>query len=227
MLVHNILLTALINDVYQIMNYIDISWPITPTMTAYKDRSVVRIEHTKTFECDGARESQLVLGAHTGTHIDAPAHFMRDGKTIDQQALTATIGPCVVLDMMHCTAAITADDLVPHQATLRSGEIVLFKTRNSLYAATDPFNAAFIYVAADAAQWLVAHNIKAVGIDYLGIERNQPAHETHTTFMQAGVTIIEGLRLAHVTPGEYFLWCLPLAVVGAEAAPARAVLLQR
>ena len=103
---------------------------------------------------------------------------------------------------------------------------MLLKTRNSYLSSIAPFNYEFIYVATSAAQYLIDHNIKAVGIDYLGIERAQPHHDTHTLFMQNNIGIIEGLRLEHVTAGQYILYCLPLACVGTEAAPARAVLVQ-
>jgi arylformamidase len=205
------------------MKIIDISWPISSDMTAYKDKKVVAIEHTKIFERDHARESVLRLGAHTGTHIDAPAHFLADGALLDQQPLANTVGPCTVIDMTHINDCVDAAAL--QACALNASDIVLFKTRNSALAATAPFDPNFVYVAADAAQYLVTCGVKAVGIDYLGIERNQPDHATHTVLLGNGIAVIEGLRLAHVQPGSYFLWCLPLAVQGVEAAPARAILI--
>ncbi|HSW73704.1 MAG TPA: cyclase family protein [Candidatus Limnocylindria bacterium] len=206
------------------MNIIDISWPISPDMTAYKDRKQVLLTPTKTFEQDHVRESMLQLGCNSGTHIDAPSHFMRDGVFIDKVSLSTVIGPCTVLDLTHVTFAITASDL--QKQSIDEGSIVVCKTTNSSLAPTAPFNPHFVYIDASAARYLVEKNIKAIGIDYLGIERNQPDHATHEAFMQAGITIIEGLRLQGVQAGNYFLWCLPLALQGTEAAPARAVLVQ-
>lgn len=206
------------------MNIIDISWPISLDITAYKDRKIVNITYTKTFERDHARESIITLGSHTGTHIDAPSHFLADGHSIHQVALEATCGPCVVLDCTNIEEAITDTDLKHH--VIEQGARVLLKTRNSTLAATAPFNYSFIYLAASGAEYLASKNIRGVGIDYLGIERQQPNHETHEILMRAGITIIEGLRLAHVQEGEYTLWCLPLSVQGLEAAPARAVLIK-
>jgi len=209
------------------MNYIDISWPISSDMTAYKDRSVVRITPTKNFEYDAVRESLITLGSHTGTHIDAPAHFIVDGVTSEAMSLCATVGPCVVIDMTHCTQAIVRTDLIAVADHLQQGSRILFKTRNSLHTPTDLFDPNFVYIDCQAAAYLAERAIQAVGIDYLGIERNQKGHDTHIVLLSAGVVIIEGLRLGHVTPGDYFLFCLPLALVGTDGAPARAILVKQ
>jgi arylformamidase len=204
------------------MKIIDISWPISLDMTAYKDRKVVSFNYVKTFERDQVRESSITLGSHSGTHIDAPSHFLADGNASHQMPLGATCGPCIVLDCTNVTEAITDADLKQH--AIEQGARVLLKTRNSALDATAPFAYDFIYLAASGAAYLASKKIKAVGIDFLGIERQQPSHATHETLMRAGITIIEGLRLAAVHPGSYMLWCLPLSVQGLEAAPARAVL---
>lgn len=204
------------------MDIIDISWPITPTMTSYKDNKNISFEHTKLFESNAVRESKLHIGSHTGTHIDAPAHFMQDGQTIEKIPLSASVGPCHVIDLTEVTEYITPDDF--DGIDIQQGDIIICKTQNSQLLPTQPFDHHFVYLAQSAADFLVEKKIKAIGIDYLGIERNQPKHETHISLMRNGIVIIEGLRLQHVQPGRYFLWCLPLAVQGLEAAPARAVL---
>lgn len=203
---------------------IDISWPVSPAMTAYKNNRVVEFKTTKTFEKDSAREALITIGTHTGTHVDAPSHFVRDGGAIDQLDLLSIVGPCRVIDMTHIQEKITADDL--ERCDLQQGERILFKTKNSSLSPTDLFEAQFIYLDVTAAQFLASKKLRCVGIDYLGIERNQPGHETHSLLFEAGTVIIEGLRLQSVEPGEYFLCCLPLALEGLEAAPARVVLLQ-
>jgi arylformamidase len=206
------------------MQVYDISWPISSAMTAYKDKHVVAIQQVKRFEEHGARESVITISSHSGTHIDAPSHFVADGMTIDQIGPLAGVGPAHIIDMMHVEGAITAAIL--EQITLEPEHIILFKTRNSLKAPDAPFDPNFVYVDASAAAVLVAAGVRGVGIDYLGIERNQPDHPTHALLLQAGCTIIEGLRLHDVPAGCYFLCCLPLAVIACDGAPARAVLFE-
>lgn len=207
------------------MKLIDISWPISTATTGYKDKKSVHISATKEFDKDGVRESTIQLSAHSGTHIDAAAHFLRDGKTIDEMALERFIGSSIVLDLMQVTDSITADDLKEYGNHIQEEDIILFKTTNSIIPATDPFSPHFIYLHESGARYLIEKKVKAVGIDYLGIERGDPSHQTHTLLMHADILIIEGLRLAAVEPGHYPFICLPLNIIGTEAAPARAVLL--
>ncbi|KKQ48729.1 MAG: Arylformamidase [candidate division TM6 bacterium GW2011_GWF2_38_10] len=202
---------------------IDISWPIQPTMTTYKNKNDVHITINKTFEENHVRESSLCCGMHTGTHVDAPAHFLANGSTIDQMDLTKLTGTCLVIDCTQAQESIEKEMLATYP--IHPGDIILLKTSNSATASTAPHRDAFVYLSAQGASYLVEKNIHAVGIDYLGIERNQPNHETHLTLLQKDIPIIEGLRLGHVKPGRYFFVCLPLALQGAEAAPARAILI--
>ena len=203
----------------------DISWPISSTITGYKDKKTVSITQVKEFDRDNVRESTITINSHTGTHVDAPSHFLKDGKTIDQIALERLIGQAVVLDLTMVTDAITREHLEQHAGAINSGDIVLLKTTNSDLQPTAPFTPHFIYLHQSGARYLAEKNIKAVGIDYLGIERNQPGHETHVELFTHDVVIVEGLRLEHVQPGRYDFYCLPLKVVGLEAAPARALLI--
>ena len=208
------------------MKIIDISWPVSQNMTGYKDRRIVTFEQRKDFEKDYVRETTITIDAHSGTHVDAPSHFMRDGKTIDAVSLNSLVGTCTVLDLTAVQEKITRADLMVHDAVINAGDIVLLKTANSALESTALFNPVFVYLEASGAQYLQEKKVKAVGIDYLGIERAQPAHETHVTFMSNDTVIIEGLRLQHVCAGAYFFCCLPLNVIGIEAAPARAVLIE-
>lgn len=206
------------------MKIFDISWPISTDITAYKDRKTVEFRPIKIFEADGVRESLITFGAHTGTHIDAPSHFQKEGKTIDQLDLSHVIGKCKVFDMSAVTDGITQDHL--ENLDIQAHDIILFKTSNSANQATDKFTPHFIFLEISGAQYLVQRNVKAVGIDYLGIERGQAGHLTHNLLFKHTIVIIEGLRLGAITQGSYFLCCLPLAMVGLEAAPARAVLIE-
>lgn len=192
-------------------------------MTEYKDRRTVKIESLKQFDCDGVRETMLSMHNHTGTHVDAPSHFVMNGGSSETLSLEALIGPCRVLDLTHVTECITQNDL--KQCEIKASERILVKTKNSLRSPTDPFDPQFICVHKDAARYLADLKIACIGIDYLGIERNQPEHETHILLLEGNVVIIEGLRLAHVPPGYYELCCLPLNVLGIDGVPARAALI--
>src|SRR2546423_901179 len=119
------------------MKVIDISWPISKATTGYKDRSIVTIEEIKNFNRDGARETALRLSSHTGTHIDAPSHFLKDGKTIDEMPLDHCMGDCVVLDMTTCAERITRDCLITHDSEIVENGIVVLRTTNSDLSATD------------------------------------------------------------------------------------------
>jgi len=205
------------------MKIIDISWPISEATTEYKDKNSISFTQLKSFDADGMRESSLCFDMHTGTHVDAPSHFLKDGKTIDEMRLERLMGKAVLLDLPTIGDSITEEDL--HGYEIEEGDIVLLRTANSAYNPTDPFASNFIYLDLSGAHYLAEKHIKAVGIDYLGIERGDPEHKTHTTLMQADVAIIEGLRLGHVQAGTYFFICLPLPIMGTDAAPARAILL--
>ncbi len=206
------------------MKIFDISWPISSATTGYKDKKVVNFQPVKSFDADGVRETTITISAHTGTHVDAPSHFVRDGKTIDQIDLSSLIGKAKVFDMSVVSDGITRDHLENLQ--IDAGDIVLFKTVNSATQATDKFTPHFIFLEISGAQLLVDRKVRAVGIDYLGIERGQQGHLTHNLLFKHEISIIEGLRLANVNEGTYFLCCLPLNTIGIEAAPARAILIE-
>lgn len=204
------------------MKIVDISWPISETMTQYKNAQHVKITSLQKPSSD-ATEHTVALHSHTGTHIDAPLHFLKGGNSIDEVPLTNFVGPCKVVDLTHVASVITAQTLAA--CTFLQEEIVLFKTKNSNLACDAPFNPDFVYLDKSGAEYLVQQKVKTVGIDYLGIERNQPDHETHKILLGNNIALIEGLRLEHVAAGTYVLMCLPLLLVGIDAAPARAVLL--
>lgn len=207
------------------MTLTDISLPLSPQTTAYKDKKTIHFTVTKNFAEHGVRESLITLSSHSGTHIDAPAHFLKDGNTSEKILLSTLCGPCIVLDMTHINDCITKNDL--KDLRLEKNVRVLLKTKNSFLTPTAPFNPAFIYLEKSAAYYLAHQNVAAVGIDYLGIERNQPAHETHIALLEKNIPIIEGLRLAQVLPGKYYLICAPLALEGLDGAPARAFLIDQ
>ena len=173
--------------------------------------------------------TKLALSAHTGTHMDSPRHFVRDGRTMESMPLDAVMGPCRVIELKH-RSMITVEELKPHK--LKRGERVLFKTRNSTkswaMAKTAKFDENFIYIPAATATYLVQRGVQTVGVDYLSVGGYQKdGVECHQIMLGAEIWIIEGLNLAKIKPGKYELACLPLKIVGADGAPARAVLRAR
>lgn len=167
--------------------------------------------------------THLSLSAHTGTHMDAPRHFVADGSTMEQMPLEAVIGRCRVFEF-DCEDQITADDL--KKIKLMPGQRVLFKTRNSTFSwGLKEFDKHFVSIRQDAAQYLVEQKVMTVGVDYLsigGYEKDGVA--THQIMLGAGMWVIEGLNLADIKPGYYELICLPLKIEGADGAPCRVVL---
>jgi arylformamidase len=129
--------------------------------------------------------------------------------------------------MTTCAERITRDCLLAHENEIVEDSIILFRTTNSDLSPTDKFSPHFVYLEASGATYLAEKKVKAVGIDYLGIEHSQPGHPTHENLLNADIVVIEGLRLGHVQAGNYFFVCLPLNMIGTEAAPARAVLMEK
>jgi arylformamidase len=190
---------------------IDVSVPVRPGMITYPGDPEVRLERVSSI-ADGevANLSRLDLGVHSGTHVDAPLHFVDGGASVETLPLDVLVGPCVVVDGLDAAA-------VP-----RGAERVLFKTPNSRLWERDEFSEDFVALDGAAARALVERGVRLVGIDYLSIGDE----EAHRALLGAGVVAIEGLDLREVDPGEYRLVCAPLKLEGAEGAPARVLLLR-
>jgi len=165
----------------------------------------------------------MSMGMHTGTHMDAPIHFLQDGKGIDQIPLTAAIGQARVIEISD-TESIKPGELEPHE--IGRGERILFKTRNSPRCwQTNDFVEDFVFISHEAAQYLAERQVQLVGVDYLSVGGFRvDGVETHAALLQAGIWIIEGLNLSQVQAGTYQLICLPLKIVGSDGSPARALL---
>lgn len=210
------------NDLAQ--GWIDVSAPLHTGMAHWPDNPPVSIKRMMSIERgDEANVSTISMGSHTGTHMDAPIHFVRDGEGIDMLPLDATIGAARVISIGDAVA-ITRAELEPHD--IKQGERILFKTRNSNRVwTTDEFVEDFVYISADAARYLAERGARTVGVDYLSVGGyKQDGRETHQALLGAGIWIIEGLNLASVEPGNYELICLPLKIVGGDGAPARAIM---
>lgn len=205
----------------------DISVPLRSDMPTYAGEPGPKLDfHSLIARGASANVSALFLGSHTGTHVDAPHHFLDGASTVEALPLDALVGPAHVIEYSgvgHVTAADLEAAGLPADA-----QRLLLKTANSRFWNDDAFHTDFIGLAGDGARWLVEHGFRLVGIDYLSIEQfRSPTHEVHKTLLEAGVVIVEGLDLRQVVPGPYFLVCAPLKVVGADGAPARVFLLDR
>jgi arylformamidase len=204
--------------------WLDISVPIRPGMVHWPGDPPYCVERVSDMRRgDVANVSLLKLGAHTGTHIDAPLHFVRDGLAIDAAPFDALIGRATVIHIED-RESIKPGELQRHK--LERGQRVLLKTRNSPGSwEKGRFVEDFVHIRADAAQYLVDRGVRTIGVDYLsvgGYERD--GVQTHQVLLGAGLWLIEGLNLSAVEPGEYEMVCLPLKLEGVEASPARAVL---
>src|ERR1700732_314729 len=197
-------------------------------MAVYRGNPPVRIRPAMTLRKDGVNLSELCLGSHTGTHVDAPSHFIREGKGIDRVDLDRFMGPAWVTDLRRVKVAIGAADLA--QARIpRASRRVLVRTSNS--RRRGPARACrtdFVYLAPDGADWLVDRGVELVGIDYLSIEGYEvQGAPTHTRLAAAGISILEGLDLFHVRPGRWQMAAFPLRVEDGDAGLTRAVLWTR
>jgi arylformamidase len=204
--------------------WIDISVPLKTGMVHWPDNPAVRIERSMEIGRGAhANVSNISLGSHTGTHMDAPVHFLQSGEGIDKLPMSVAIGRARVIQIED-TQSIKPGELVPHK--IRKGERILFKTANSPRCwQTDSFVTDFVHLSAEGAKFLIDRGVKMVGIDYLSIGGyKSDGSETHRYLLEAGVWIVEGLDLSRVEPGNYVLICLPLKIDGGDGAPARAVL---
>ena len=167
--------------------------------------------------------SRLDFGLHSGTHIDAPLHFIDGAPGVEATPIEALIGDAYVVDATNVRGQIDTAAL-RGLAIPRSCERILFKTSNSQLWESDAFSRDFVALTADAARELVRRGARLVGIDYLSIAPFTDPAPTHLALLEAGVVILEGLDLRRVQPGAYRLLCLPLLVEGADGAPARTLL---
>jgi len=205
--------------------YIDISLAVSTSLPVWPGSPAIEFQRRLDLDRgDPVNDTTISFSVHTGTHVDAPRHFIAKGNAVETLPLETLIGPVIVIDLSDLEA-ITADDL-ESLALQPDTQRLLIRTNNSQHWISDrqEFAPDFVALTADAAQWIVDHNIRLVGIDYLSIQRFYDGPETHLTLLEAGVIILEGLNLSHVLAGQYELLCLPLKLVGAEGAPARAVL---
>jgi arylformamidase len=210
--------------------WIDVTATLNPATTpVYEGDAPLKFEFVKDMrKGDPLTLSVYSLGAHSGTHIDAPMHFVREGISVDRVSLEPLIGPGRVIDIPDGVQAIDVAELNRHE--WRGAQRVFFRTRSSLrgWMASRDFHRDFAYITPDAAQLLADAGVQLVGIDYLSSEQfGAPAPRTHQILLGKGIPIVEGLALEGVAAGDYDVIVLPMKVAGHEGAPARAVLRRR
>jgi arylformamidase len=172
--------------------------------------------------------SAYSMGAHSGTHVDAPMHFVANAASVDRVELERLIGRVRVIDIADSVQAIDSAELNRHD--WKGAKRVLFRTRSSHRGWMDSvkFHRDFAYIAPDAAQLLADGEVVLVGVDYISAEQfGAPAPKTHQILLGRGIPIVEGLDLRAVEAGDYDLIVLPIKVAGHEGAPARAIMRKR
>lgn len=208
------------------MKIYDVTIGLSETMPIYAGDPTVAVSAAKSIAAgDSANVSQLSLGVHSGTHVDAPNHFIDGTRRVHELDPKKLVGPCRVIGIPEDVIAIEPE----HVGDLSGTRRVLFKTRNSAFW-NEPergFRQDFTYLTPDTAKMLARNEVVLVGIDYLSIEKSgSPGHPVHVALLEKEIVILEGVDLRQIEPGEYELMCLPLKYEGAggDGAPARTFL---
>ena len=207
--------------------WIDVSVPLHSGMVHWPGDPEVSISRISSMENgDECNVSTISMSAHTGTHMDAPLHFLANGAGLDRLPLEAVIGPARVIAIRD-PRSVTAAELARHG--IRRGERILFKTHGAAARwKKGTFDEDYVYVSLDAAGFLAARGVRVVGVDYLSVGGfREDSAETHRVLLSAGIWIIEGLDLSRLKPGRHDMGCLPLRLAGGDGAPARVALRRR
>jgi arylformamidase len=205
------------------MKIYDVSVEIKRGMHVFPGDPRFRSKQVKAIETDSYELHKLMMGNHTGTHVDAPGHFLKDGMRIDELPLEIMNGRARVVEI-HNNSKIDIPEL--ERLVLVDDFRILFKTRNSLiWKSRKKFRKDYIYLTEDGANYLTESGIKLIGFDYLSIDQyGNDSHPAHKVLLGNGVILVEGLNLSEVDEGNYELCCLPLRLTGLDAAPARVIL---
>lgn len=207
----------------RVPKFLDVSVPLAAGIPAYPGNPEFELQPVKRISAGGSSNvSKLVMGTHTGTHVDAPKHFFDDGPGVEGLSLDLLVGRARVLEITK-RGGIGKAELAA--VGLREDIRVLLKTSNSALWNGEGFHQDYTYLAEDGARYLVDQGVKVVGIDYLSVEQfKKPGAPAHHALLSQSVIIIEGLNLSEAEAGMYELYCLPLKIVGGDGAPARVIL---
>lgn len=207
------------------MKIYDVSLPVAEHMVTWPGDPIVSLKQVKAIsKGDNCNVTKMQMGIHTGTHIDAPYHFIESGGKVGSIPMESLIGACLVIEV-DSAVAVSKKDLIKHNISGHTR--ILIKTKNSgLWKNnTRSFNADFIALGIDAAEYLAQMNVILIGIDYLSIESSYSNdNKVHKTLLGKNIIILEGLDLSEVKAGLYELICLPLKLQGCEGSPARVIL---
>jgi arylformamidase len=204
----------------------DVSVPIAPGMPVWPSDPPLKLtpqSHLSRDKTHTVHVTTIEMGSHTGTHIDAPYHFVEGGRRLESIPLDELVGPATVVQVAGVRSiARTHLESLPWDGVRR----VLFKTDNSEHWNDGTFYESFVYLEPDAAEFLAQQGVRLVGIDYLSIDAyKSEKHPTHFVLLPRNVVIIEGLNLSHVAPGQYQMVALPLNLQSGDGAPARVILI--
>ncbi|MGZ3607748.1 MAG: cyclase family protein [Syntrophales bacterium] len=205
--------------------WIDISLTLKSNMMHWPGDPPVSIERVREMDKgDTVNLSKITMGAHSGTHVDAPVHFIKGAEGVDQLLFDSLMGPARVIEIADADT-IREEDLTDYR--IKKGERILLRTQNSIKKILyrDVFTEDFVYLEKSAAEFLVSRGIKTLGVDYLsvgGYKKNGP--DVHRLLLGAGILIIEGLDLSETPPGLYNMICLPMKILDSDVAPARVIL---
>ena len=208
------------------MAIIDISVNIKPGFPVWPGHPEIRFTPIQKIGNDSkANVTQIELGAHSGTHLDAPLHFLKDGCDVTGIDLEILIGPALLIEVSDVQVVDAA--LLDKLSIPKNTDRLLIKTSNSqLWSENNTmFHKDFVAISDSGAKWIVEHGIRLVGVDYLSVAPYGNTGPTHYTLLQAGIVPVEGLNFDGVKEGRYHLICLPIKLEGCEGAPARAVLI--
>lgn len=203
--------------------WIDISTTIREDLVVWPGDPQPKITALSTLsQGDECNLSGISISLHTGTHLDAPRHYLDHGKTIDNLDPNDLTGPVKILEVTK-GLAIGKKELEPFD--IYPGDKLFLKTANSeLDWQRRAFLTEYAHLTPQAAAYLVSRQVSLIGIDYLSIGDNQSGPEVHRTLLGSNILILEGLLLKDIEPGEYDMVCLPLKVAGADGSPARTII---
>jgi arylformamidase len=199
----------------------DVSVNIKNDMLSFPGDTLTRKEKTNEINKDGYKLSNISFSVHVGTHVDAPSHFIENGKNINDIKLDYFMGKAQVIEIKN-KQKITKEELTNLEI---NSEKILFKTKNSSYLKENEFYKDFIYLTLKGAKYLVEKGVRFIGIDYITIEELGTTNfDVHNFLLKNEVIILEGIDLSEINPGIYNLTALPLKLNDCEASPVRAIL---
>ena len=201
--------------------YIDITFPLNSSLPKWPGSKGFEFVQIKSFESDGVNHTEISLDNHYGTHVDAPLHFTKDGKSIESLDLDKLLGKAYIVEI-YGVKSIGALELELANIPLEATKLLIKTDNEELWKSNrSDFEPDFTALSAEGAQWLINRGIELVGIDYLSIQRYLDGPETHLLLLKNEVIIVECLKLEDVSTGWYDLICLPILIAGAEGASAR------